>query len=61
MDSTNTKPNCIKTELKELILKCKLAKTIETFIVLTIKDEIRFEIDVISGYYDKPYLENLYL
>lgn len=50
----------IKPEIKDLILKCKLAKTVETFIGLIIKDEIKFEIDIISEFYDKPYLEELY-
>jgi hypothetical protein len=59
-DDSHLKFTCIKPEIKELILRCKLAKTIETFIGLIIKDEIKFEIDIISEFYDKPYLEELY-
>lgn len=59
-DDSQIRQTCIKPEIKELILRCKLAKTVETFISLIIKDEIKFEIDIISGFYDKPYLEELY-
>lgn len=59
-DGSQIKLTCIKPEIKDLILRCRLAKTIETFIGLIIKDEIKFELDIISGFYDKPYLEELY-
>ena len=55
-----TKVKCIKPEIKELILRCKLGKILETFIELIIKDEIKFEIETLSGFYDNLYLEELY-
>jgi len=60
-DGSQIKLTCIKPEIKDLILRCRLANTIETFIGLIIKDEIKFELDIISGFYDKPYLEELYM
>ena len=56
----NQKITSIKPEIKELIFNCKINKIVETFLMLIIKDEIKFEIDTLSNFYDKPYLEEIY-
>lgn len=59
-DTLNTKIKFIKSEIKDIILRCKLGEIVETFIELIIKEEIKFEVDILSRSYDKPYLEEIY-